>query len=396
MRIFISTGEVSGDLQGSLLVAALLRQAAAQGINLEILALGGQRMAEAGATLIEDTTSISSLGLIEALQFVVPTWQIQQRAKQYLREHPPDLLILIDYAGPNFSIGKYIRRHLPQVPIIYYIAPQAWVWAPPKHTTQQLLDVTDHLLAIFAEEARFFEKKGVSATWVGHPLLDYVSNAPSRDESRLKLGIEPDRMAIALLPASRQQELKYLLPTMCEAARQIQEKLPEAHFYIPVSLTKYRSTIEATVGNYNLQATILEGKTLEVIAASDLAIAKSGTVNLEIALLNVPQVVIYRVSKSTMWLARKIFNFSIAFMSPVNLVVMRQIVPELLQEQATPEQIVQESLELLLNAKRRQQVFTDYQEMREKLGEVGVCDRAAREILAFLEKYPIAGSSQDS
>lgn len=385
MRIFISTGEVSGDLQGSLLVAALQRQATAMDIDLEILALGGDRMAEAGVTLLGNTTRLSSLGLFEALPFIIPTWRIQQRARKYLRENPPDLLILIDYAGPNISIGHYIRRYLPEVPIIYYIAPQAWVWSPNDRNLQQLIDVADRLLAIFPEEARFFAKKGVLTTWVGHPLLDRMVDAPTREESRLKLGIESNQVAIALLPASRQQELKFLLPVMCQAAQEIQAKIPEAHFYIPLSLAAYRSVIETTVQHYNLRATILEGNTLEIIAASDLAITKSGTVNLEIALLNVPQLVIYRLSKSTMWLARTFLNFSITFMSPVNLVVMREIVPELLQEELTPENIVQESLELLLNPKRRQQIFTDYQEMREKLGEVGVCDRAAQEILRFIK-----------
>jgi lipid-A-disaccharide synthase len=385
MRIFISTGEVSGDLQGALLVAALQRQATAMGIDLEIFALGGDRMAEAGVTLLGNTTELSSLGLFEALPFIIPTWQIQQRARKYLRENPPDLLLLIDYAGPNISIGQYVRRYLPEVPIIYYIAPQAWVWSPNARNLQQLINVTDRLLAIFPEEASFFAKKGVLTTWVGHPLLDRMIDAPTREESRLKLGIDSHQVAIALLPASRQQELKYLLPVMCEAAQQLQSLIPEAHFYIPLSLAAYRSTIETTVKRYNLRATIQEGNPLEVIAASDLAITKSGTVNLEIALLNVPQLVIYRLSKSTMWLARTFLNFSISFMSPVNLVVMREIVPELLQEELTSENIVQESLELLLNAKRRQQVFTDYQEMREKLGEVGVCDRAAQEIIRFIK-----------
>lgn len=383
MRIFISTGEVSGDLQGSLLVAGLMRQATIKGIDLEILALGGDRMAEAGATLLGNTTRISSLGLVEALPFVIPTWLIQQRAKQYLREDPPDALILIDYAGPNIAIGNYVRRYLPHVPIIYYIAPQSWVWTFTERTTQQILNVTDRLLAIFPEEAQFFEKRGVSVTWVGHPLLDRIADAPSREEARSTLEIAPEQVAIAFLPASRLQELKYLLPVMCEAAQQIQAEIPQAHFYIPVSLAAYRSAIEKAVQKYQLNATILEGKTLEVIAASDLAITKSGTVNLEIALLNVPQVVIYRVSQSTMWLARKIFKFSIPFMSPVNLVVMRDIVPEFLQEKAIPEDIVEESLDLLLNTERRQQIFANYQEMREKLGKVGVCDRAAQEIIEF-------------
>lgn len=386
MRILISTGEVSGDLQGSLLVAALKRQAAAQEIDLEIVALGGERMAAAGATLLGKTTAIGSMGIVESLRFILPTWQIQRRVKGYLRENPPDLVILIDYLGPNVAIGTYIRQHLPQIPIVYYIAPQAWVWSPTPANTQQLVKITDRLLAIFPAEAKYFQEKGVPVTWVGHPLLDRMQEAPSREQAREKLGIPPAQLAIALLPASRRQELKYLLPAICEAAEQIQSQLPQVHFWIPVSLPAYRPAIAAAVMDWGLQATLLAGDTLAAIAAADLAITKSGTVNLEIALLNVPQVVIYRVSPLTMWIARRFLNFSIPFMSPPNLVVMKEIVPELLQEEATAERIVQESLAFLLKEERRQQLQADYQQMRSLLGEVGVCERAASEILQMLAR----------
>lgn len=385
MRIFISTGEVSGDLQGAMLVEALKRRAEDDDRALDIVALGGDRMAAAGATLLDNTAAIGSVGIVESLSFILPTWNIQRRIKQYLRNNPPDLLILIDYLGPNLVIGNYIRQHFPQVPIVYYIAPQAWVWSPTAGNTQQLIDITDRLLAIFPEEARFFADRGVSVNWVGHPLLDRMEKAPSRDEARQLLGIDPDTIAIALFPASRHQELKYLLPVICQAARQIQEKLPQAHFFLPVSLEVYRSKIEAAMEAYGLRATLLEGRALEAIAAADLAITKSGTVNLEIALANVPQVVLYRVNPSTMWIARKLLKFSIPFMSPPNLVAMKAIVPELLQEEATPERIVQESLDLLLNSDRRERLFRDYCEMRSCLGELGVCDRAAKEILEMLD-----------
>ncbi|HEY9603960.1 MAG TPA: lipid-A-disaccharide synthase [Allocoleopsis sp.] len=406
--IFISTGEVSGDLQGALLVDALKRQASLLGLDLEIVALGGEKMAKAGATLLGNTTSIGSMGLLESLPFVLPTLQVQRRAKQYLRQHPPDLAVLIDYMGPNMSLGSYIRRQLPQVPIVYYIAPQMWVWSAFPRDTARIVDMTDRLLAIFPGEADYFEKKGASVSWVGHPLVDRMRSSPTRDQARASLGIQPNQTAIALLPASRRQELKYLMPVVFEAARQIQTKLREtgdwdirqgepSHpqsiqnpnceaplFWIPLSLEVYRPEIEAAIERYGLHATLVAGNTQEVLAAADLAITKSGTVNLELALLNIPQVVFYRVSPFTYWIARTFMKFSIPFMSPPNLVVMRSIVPELLQEQATPENIVKEALELLLNPERRQQTLADYQEMRQLLGEVGVCDRAAQEILQFV------------
>ncbi len=381
MRIFISTGEVSGDLQGAMLIESLFHQASILGVDLEVVALGGDRMAEAGATILSNTTSIGSVGLIESLPFVVPTWQIQQNAKKYLQAHPPDILVLIDYLGPNLAIGSYVRHHFPNLPIVYYIGPQNWVWSPLPQQNKRLLEITDRLLAIFPAEASYFQSQGMSVTWVGHPLLDRLESAPTREQARKLLGIAPEQTVVALFPASRQQEIKYLLPVIFTAAKQLQEKLPQIHFLIPISLAKYRDKIEKKVNSYGLNATILDGKSIEAIASADLAITKSGTVNLEIALLNIPQVVSYRVNPLTIWIARKFFNFSIPFMSPPNLVMMKPIIPELLQELATPARIVEESLDLLGNSNRRNQIISDYQQMRGCLGEIGVGDRAALEIL---------------
>jgi lipid-A-disaccharide synthase len=384
-RIFISTGEVSGDLQGALLVEALYRQSRDLGRQLEIVALGGDRMAAAGATLLANTASIGSVGTVwEAIPFVIPTLKIQSQTKQYLQQHPPDIVVLIDYAGPNLALGSYIRRTLPHVPIVYFIAPQMWVWWSNQGEIDRLVKIADRLLAIFPAEARYFERLGVSVSWVGHPLLDRMQTAPSRATARAKLGITAEALSIALIPASRRQELKYLLPVMFEAAKAIQAKLPQVHFWIPLSLEIYRQPIAQAVQDYGLQATILSGQTLEAIAAADLAIAKSGTVNLEIALLDLPQVVVYRVSRVTAWIARHLLKINLPLVSPPNLVVDRAIVPELLQDQATPENITQQALELLLSPARRQQTLADYQQMRSQLGEVGVGDRAAKEILQML------------
>jgi lipid-A-disaccharide synthase len=384
VRIFISTGEVSGDLQGALLIAGLRRQAAAAGWKLEIVALGGEAMASAGASLLDNTISIGSIGPVEALPFVLPTLKIQRRTKQYLQQNPPDLVVLIDYAKPNLALGSYIQRQMPKVPIVYFIAPQMWVWWDNQRDTARLVEMTDKILAIFPQEARYFQDRGARVSWVGHPLVDRMQNAPSRLEAREKLGISPEQISIALIPASRRQELKYLLPTIFEAAQAIQAKMPQVHFWIPLSLEIYRQPIEEAIDHYGLRATLLTGQTLEAIAAADLAITKSGTVNLEIALLNVPQVVLYRVSRMTVWIARKLLKFSVPFISPPNLIANKPIVPELLQEQATPENVTQAALELLLNSELRQQTLADYQQMRSCLGEVGVCDRAAQEILQLL------------
>ncbi|MEA5620065.1 lipid-A-disaccharide synthase [Cronbergia sp. UHCC 0137] len=384
MRIFISTGEVSGDLQGALLIKALHHQAAIANLKLEIVALGGEKMAKAGAKILADTSAIGSMGVIEALPYVIPTIRAQRQAIAYLRKHPPDIVVLIDYMTPNIGIGSYLHQHFNKVPVVYYIAPQEWVWTISVERTKRIVEFTDKLLAIFPQEARYYQAKGGKVTWVGHPLIDRLQNPPKRHTAREKLGMTEEQIAIALLPASRHQELKYLLPVIFQAAKTIQTKLPTVHFWIPLSLETYRREIEAGIKRYGLQATVVSGQQQEIFAAADFAITKSGTVNLELALLNVPQVVVYRLHPITAWIARHILKGSIPFASPVNLLVMRGIVPELLQEDATADNITEAAMELLLNPERRQQTLVDYQEMRQCLGEIGVCDRAAQEILKMV------------
>ncbi|MCU0568906.1 MAG: lipid-A-disaccharide synthase [Oculatellaceae cyanobacterium Prado106] len=383
MRVFISTGEVSGDLQGALLIEALRRQADRQGIDLEIVALGGDRMAKAGAKVLTDTTQIGSIGLLESIPYVLTTIQLQRRVKRYLRANPPDVVVMIDYFGPNLGIGWFVRKRFPQVPTVYYIAPQEWIWSMGDRNTDRILQISDRLLAIFQGEADYYQKRGGNVAWVGHPLLDLMQQAPTRAAARQTLGIAADQLVVALIPASRQQELRYLLPNLFAAAQQVQTQVPQVQFWIPLSLASYRTVVEEAVQQYRLNAQVVMQQSQTVIAAADLAIAKSGTVNLETALLNVPQVVVYRLSPLTAWIAYNVLKFKIQFASPPNLVLMKEIVPELLQENAMPEQIARTAIRLLLEPEARSQMQQDYQQMRQALGEVGVCDRAAAEILAM-------------
>ncbi len=383
MHIFISTGEVSGDLQGSLLIEALFRQAKALNIDLKITALGGDRMAAAGAELLGNTTKIGSIGLVESIPYILPTLRVQGQAKRYLKNNPPDKVILIDYVGPNVAIGKYVRRTLSHIPIFYYIAPQAWVWSFNDRNTRMIAKVTDRVLAIFPEEARYFAEYGIDVNYVGHPLVAKMKQCPNKMDARDKLGLHQDQKIVTLLPASRRQELKYLLPSIVGAAKILQQRVPNLKFLIPVALPNYRSAIETAVNEAGLNAILIDNphQAPVAIAAADLAITKSGTVNLEIALLDVPQVVLYKIHPLTAWIARWIVRFSIPFMSAVNLMLMRGIVPELWQDEASAENIAKEALSLINSGDRREQVFQDYAEMRSVMGDGTACDVAARDIL---------------
>jgi lipid-A-disaccharide synthase len=388
IRIFISTGEVSGDLQGALLVEALQRQARSLNLSLDIVGLGGDRMSKAGAKIVADTTTIGSIGILESIPHILSTIWLQRQARRDLKAQPPDVVVMLDYFGPNLGIGGFSRKQIPQVPRVYYIAPQEWVWSLNDRNTQRILRMTDRLLAIFQGEADYYQKRGANVTWVGHPLVDLMQNAPDRTTARQALGIGAEETTIALIPASRWQEIRYVMPVIFGAAQQIQAQLPQVHFWIPLSLEDYRGALEAAIAQYGLQATLVsqaEFSSQTVIAAADLAIAKSGTVNLETALLDVPQVVTYRLNDLTAWIAKHFLKFEIQFASPPNLVLMEEIIPELLQERATPELIAQESLEILLSSDRRQKMLLGYQRMRQQLGEVGVCDRAAQAILGLVQ-----------
>ncbi len=385
-NIFISTGEVSGDFQGAALVQALYQEAEQQNIPLTIRALGGEKMAAAGVNLLGNTAGIGSIGLLEALPFILPSFLLQQKVKQYLQQNPPDLAILIDYVTPNIAMGQFIKRHL-GIPIVYYIAPQEWVWEF-QNNSQLITSFTDRILAIFPAEAEYYQKKGAKVTWVGHPLIELMAKIPDRDVCRAELGLSADALVVTLLPASRRQELEFLLPVMLEVGKILQQELPQIEFLLPLSRPNYRVKIEQIISRYNIPVQLIETNPHYAIKAADLALSKSGTVNLETTLLGVPQVVLYRVSALTAWVARKILGFQIPFMSPTNLVLMEPIVPEYFQEQVQPIPIAQTCLELLTNSQKRSEMLTQYSRVRQNLGEGNTTTKSARTILELLTQTP--------
>ncbi|MEL7505043.1 MAG: lipid-A-disaccharide synthase [Cyanobacteria bacterium J06554_6] len=384
-HIYINTGEVSGDLQGALLVEALRRQARQRGYSLTISGMGGVRMEAAGIELLGNTVSVSSIGIIEALPFVLKALKLQRQAQKHLKNNPPDLVVLLDYIQPNLVLGRFVRKHFPQVPMVYYIAPQQWVWEVNPKDTARVLSVCDKLLAIFPEEARYYREKGGTVSFVGHPLIDTYPDTDRRAAARAQLGLGENETVVTLLPASRAQELKYLVPLMLDAAVEIQKQVGAVTFLLPVSRPDFTSKIETIAQQFEVAVRLVPSDPEKnAIAAADLAIAKSGTANLEIGLMNVPQVVVYRLSQLTAWIIKYVIGFGAPYLSPVNLVEMEPIVPELVQDEATPAAIAAEAVSLLRDAEKRQAMLAGYARMRQALGESGVCDRAANEILDML------------
>ncbi len=383
--MLISTGEVSGDLQGSLLIQALHREALKRSMPLELVAIGGPRMKEAGAELIADTAPMGAIGLFEALPLLWPTLKLQNRVEKFLRGKPLDAVVLIDYMGPNIRLGNKLRRKKAELPIIYYIAPQEWAWRLGDGGTTDLIGFTDKILAIFKAEADFYSQRGGDVTWVGHPMIDVLSPLPTRNKALARLGIGADEKLLLLLPASRPQEIRYLMPILAKAAFLLQQHNPSINVLVPAGLSSFEEPIDKALIDAGVHGKVIPANQTDelkpfLFAGADLALGKSGTVNMELALNRVPQIVGYKVSKVTAFLAKKLLRFNVDHISPVNLLLKERLVPELVQDEFTPQLIKQLAIPLLEDPQSRSRMLEGYERLREQLGEPGVTDRAAKEI----------------
>ena len=391
MKLLISTGEVSGDLQGSLLINALKTNAEKRKIELEILALGGERMQEAGAKLIANTSSIGAIGFLEALPYVLPTLNAQSKIDNYLSSSPPDAVVLIDYMGPNIRLGLKVKKKFPNIPIIYYIAPQEWAWRLGDSGTTDLISFTDKILAIFEEEAKFYLSKGGNVKFVGHPMLDFYRNIPTREESLRRIGLTSDQKLLLIIPASRKQELKYILPTLLKAAKLLQEKDPSITVLIPSGLNEFNELLNNSLKEYALSGRIILSNEVDdlkpfLFSAAHLALAKSGTINMELALNSVPQIVGYKVSRFTAFFARYLLRFNVKYISPVNLLLNKMLIPEFIQEDFKADKIFNAALKILEDNSTKEDIKLGYERLKDKLGKPGVTDRASKDILDLLIK----------
>tara|TARA_Y100001968_G_C19454354_1_gene771412 strand:- start:9706 stop:10896 length:1191 start_codon:yes stop_codon:yes gene_type:complete len=386
MRVLISTGEVSGDLQGGLLVKALHEEAVRRGVDLDILALGGQRMKSAGATLIADTSYIGAIGFWEALPFVLPTLKIQFAVDKIIETKQPDVVVLIDYMGPNIRLGNKVKKMKAKIPIVYYIAPQEWAWSVGSSGTTDLIGFSDKILAIFKVEADFYSQKGGNVTWVGHPMLDTLRELPDRNDALQRLDIGFKKKVVLLFPASRSQELNYLMPVLAKAAALLQSHDPSIYFLVPAGLKGFEKSIRDVLDEYGVHGKVIAAELTDelkpfLFAVADLAIGKSGTINMELAMNLVPQIVGYKISRITAFILRKFLRFKIDHISPVNLLMRERLVPELVQDQFNPELIFNSAKLLLEDDDTRSKMIKGYERFKENLGDDGVTDRAAKEII---------------
>jgi len=385
-KIFISTGEVSGDLHGSLLSRALLEEAKKKSVNLEICGLGGDRMKKEGVKILQDTTSISAIGIWEALPLLLPTIRIQRRFYKLLKKYPPDCLILIDYMGPNINIGTKLKRSRNNIPIYYYIAPQEWAWRVGNNSTTNLINFSDKIFAIFKQEANFYKRRGGNVFWVGHPMIDLTKKLPSKKVSRTILKLRVNQNILLLMPASRPQELKYILPTFLKTAKKLQLRYPNLVVYIPSCRRVFDKKFRQGLEKYEIKGKVISQQDYSefmphIYSLTKLALCKSGTVNMELALYGIPQIIGYRVSRVTAFIAKKILNFKVRFISPVNLLVKKFIIPEFVQKNFNEKKIFYKACKILELTSEKSKIKKGYALLKNELGEEGVVQRAAKEII---------------
>ena len=256
-KIFISTGEVSGDLHGGLLSKALFDEARKHSIDLEIYGLGGDKMKNEGVQIFQDTTSISAIGIWEALPLIIPMMKIQKKFYQSIKKYRPNCLILIDYMGPNINIGNKLKRSRSNIPIYYYIAPQEWAWRIGNNSTTNLVNFSDKIFAIFKQEASFYKRRGGNVFWVGHPMIDLTKKLPSKKDSRTILKLRASQNILLLMPASRPQELRYILPTYLKTAKKLQLRYPSLVIYIPSCRRVFDKKFREGLEKYKIKGKVI-------------------------------------------------------------------------------------------------------------------------------------------
>lgn len=380
MEVMIVAGEASGDLHGANLVRALrtLRP------ELHFSGMGGVALAGAGVELLCDAAKIAVVGAFEVLSHLGDILAARRALLARMHSHRPGLLILIDYPDFNLLLAKQAKKL--GIPVLYYISPQIWAWR--KSRVHKIARLTDRVAVILPFEQDFYATYGYQVDFVGHPLLDSVRPQMSPAEFRQSLGIEADRSLVGLLPGSRRKEIAALLPDFLAAAALMAEQHPKLTFLLPLAPTIDRSLLDnhgLATFQQRLDIRVVSEDRYTMMAACDAAVAASGTVLLELAILGVPCVATYRVSPLTYILGRLLIR-GIRFFSLVNLIAEREIIPELLQDAVTPERIAQELQPLLHESPARSAMRQGFTEVCQRLGGPGASQRASQVALQLLPR----------
>lgn len=369
--VMIIAGEASGDVHGSRLVTAMHKR----NTGLFFYGIGGRNLRDAGMKILVDAEELSVVGITEVffkLPGILKGIRVAKRALEWMR---PDLLILIDFPDFNLHVAGTAKKL--KIPVLYYISPQVWAWRPGR--VNKIGKLVDHMAVILPFEQQFYRKRNIPVTFVGHPLLD-KSYATDKICNKITTGVS----VIGLLPGSRDGEIARHLPVMLEAAGLISRRTEKVKFIISLASSVAREHIENIVKKHKatIDFNIVADSVDKVFRQCKLVVAASGTVTLEAAISGTPMLIIYKVSTISYWLGRimiKVNNIGL-----VNLIAGKEIVPELVQNNVSPENIADRVLNMLKDDSGLERLRNELLGVKESLGEPGASERVAEIALGML------------
>jgi lipid-A-disaccharide synthase len=374
-NILIVAGEASGELYASHLVRAIKEIDP----KVRFFGLGGERMRSEGVELYCNIVEIAVMGYLEVAKSLLNFKKIFDGLLKKVDKSPCDLAILVDYPDFNLRLAKELKKR--GIPVIYYISPQVWAWK--KKRLKTIKEVVSRMIVIFPFEEEIYKKEGIPVSFPGNPLLDIVVPSLSKKELFNKFHIPGSRYTVALLPGSRTSEVKSHLPIMLDTAKILKDRARDIEFLVLRSPTVKEDVFKDIIRNYQLPLYLLSGATYEGIAASDFAIAASGTATLETAILGTPMVLMYRVAFLTWVLVRLLVK--LPYVGIVNILFKKKIVPEFLQFDAKAERIAPVVIKALTEPEELAQMKASLLKVGSILGEKGASRRAAKIILDFPE-----------
>ena len=372
MKIMMSAGEASGDLHGARLAKEMLEMEP----DVELFGFGGAKMAEAGVRLVRDCRDYSIMGVWEVVLGLGRLLQLEKTLVESMREEKPELLLIIDY--PDFNWRLAAKAKALGVPVFSYIPPSAWAWR--KGRAKKCAAIAKEIVTIFHHEIGPYVTAGANVSFLGNPLVDTVRADMEPEAARAFFGLKDGERAALLLPGSRRQEISFLLPDMLKAVRILKEKRPETRFFLPVAPGIERQEIERHIEKSGASVELTEEHVYDLMGAADFAIATSGTVVMEAALMDLPAVVCYRMGRLNYAIGRmlvKIDHFSLP-----NIILGEEAEPELLQDEVTPERIAEEAAKLYKGEPQRDSVMARLKVAVLQLGPPGASVRVAAHVLA--------------
>lgn len=370
MKIMMSAGEASGDMHAAAVAAELKRMMP----EADIFGMGGADMKKSGVRIIYDIENLGIIGVVEVIRHIPFFFRLRAFLRKAMVEEKPDVLVCVDYPGFNMKLA-HVAKEL-GIPVIYYIAPTIWAWN--KGRAKNIVRNVEQVASIFPFEAEAYRKAGAHVTFVGHPLADTVKPSMSFDEAMAYFHGDSSRKRILLMPGSRKNEVAGLLPIMLKAAEKLAEK-EKCQFFIPRASTISKDMLLSIIGETSLSIEITEGRQYDLMHICTACVASSGTATLETALMELPTVLVYKLAPFTWFLANLLVHVKYAGLP--NLLLNREVTPELLQDRANAENIVSIVLPWLEDEKKREKNVEEIREVRKALGSGGAVHRVAELII---------------